>query len=111
MAPAPSQRVSSSGWSQLRLVLETVRGRISEEIRSYPTPIPACDAQFNHLLETRDRVSQELARLNEATRQDASPGACRRFLEELLATTDWIRPEDERELRASLSAEAPSASL
>ena len=30
--------------------------RIDAEIRAYPTPIPRCDAQFNHLLEERERL-------------------------------------------------------
>jgi hypothetical protein len=30
------------------------------EIRSYPTPIPRCDAQFNHLMEERDRIVRAL---------------------------------------------------
>jgi len=30
--------------------------RLEAEIRAYPTPIPRCDAQFNHLLEERERI-------------------------------------------------------
>ena len=37
-----------------------------EEIRAYPAPIPACDAQFNHLLELRRLLPGELARLEAA---------------------------------------------
>lgn len=40
--------------------LRGVRERLAEEIRSYPTPIPRCDAQFNHLYDERARVSGEL---------------------------------------------------
>lgn len=42
--------------------LEAERDRILEEIRAYPPPIPACDEHFNHLLERRDQIEQELAR-------------------------------------------------
>ena len=28
--------------------LESERHRVNEEIRNYPAPIPACDAQFNY---------------------------------------------------------------
>ncbi len=44
---------------------------MAAEIRSYPAPIPPCDAQFNHLLEQRRALSRELARLD-ADRKDGS---------------------------------------
>jgi hypothetical protein len=37
---------------------------VTEEIRGYPPPIPACDAQFNRLLELRQLLPRELARLD-----------------------------------------------
>ncbi len=43
--------------------LETQLARTYEEISSYPTPIPACDEQFNYLLEKRDQLLRELAQL------------------------------------------------
>jgi hypothetical protein len=49
---------------QTRDALEQERLRIQAEITSYPMPIPACDAYFNHLLEQRSRICDELARLN-----------------------------------------------
>jgi hypothetical protein len=56
--------------------LESERRRICAEIRDYPTPITACDAQFNHLLEQRASISQELALLREASqRSDGSGGS------------------------------------
>jgi GrpB-like predicted nucleotidyltransferase (UPF0157 family) len=36
--------------------LEGQRRRLDDEIRHYPTPIPRCDAQFNHLYEQRARI-------------------------------------------------------
>ncbi len=39
---------------------------MAEEIRRYPPPIPACDAQFNRLLELRRSLPRELARLDRA---------------------------------------------
>jgi hypothetical protein len=41
-----------------RLLLE--RARIVAEIRAYPPPIPACDAQFNWLLERRAEIERAL---------------------------------------------------
>jgi hypothetical protein len=46
--------------------LARVRRLLDEEIRAYPTPIPRCDAQFNHLYEQRTRAAQLLERMNAA---------------------------------------------
>lgn len=39
------------------------RERIYAEIHNYPPPIPACDAQFNYLIEKRAVVGQELSKV------------------------------------------------
>ena len=46
--------------------LENEKRRINEEIRTYPTPIAGCDAQFNYLLEEQARIVKELDRLRES---------------------------------------------
>ena len=56
-------------WDSLRLRLEALKETVAEEIRSYPPPIPACDAQFNRLLELRRLLPQELARLDLAANE------------------------------------------
>ncbi len=53
-------------WHSFRLRLEALKDTVAEEIRSYPPPIPACDAQFNRLLELRRLLPQDLARLDRA---------------------------------------------
>ena len=50
-------------WQSFRLRVESLVESVSEQIQNYPPPIPACDAQFNHLLELRQTLPQELARL------------------------------------------------
>ena len=45
------------------VALQWEKRRIDQEIRDYPTPIAACDAQFNFLLEERARIKQELVEL------------------------------------------------
>ena len=55
-------------WRDVRRHLEGLRDAVAAEIRSSPAPIPACDAQFNHLLERRRSLVQEIARLDEAHR-------------------------------------------
>jgi glutamate/tyrosine decarboxylase-like PLP-dependent enzyme len=46
-----------------RQPLEARRQALDDEIRAYPTPIPRCDAQFNHLFEERARIAKELDEL------------------------------------------------
>jgi hypothetical protein len=56
-----------------RLALERELARVAAEIRSYPAPIPACDAQYNHLLEERARISRELTGLGDDSGGSAEP--------------------------------------
>ena len=37
------------------------KAQVGAEIRAYPFPIPACDAQFNWLLQRRAEIEQALA--------------------------------------------------
>ena len=60
-----------SDWDALQARLERMREAVAAEIRTYPAPIPACDAQFDHLLERREALSGALARLD-AARKDGS---------------------------------------
>ena len=46
--------------------LEEARHLLSSEIQSYPTPISGCDAQFNHLLSDRARISRAIRALQES---------------------------------------------
>lgn len=52
-----------SAPNDARGYLEEEKLRLDEEIRSYPTPIPRCDAQFNALFERREQIVRELAKL------------------------------------------------
>ena len=47
-----------------RTELATAQRLLAAEISAYPTPISGCDAQFNHLLAERVRVSDALAQLD-----------------------------------------------
>ena len=53
-------------WDSLRHDLEALATSVATDIRAYPRPITACDAQFNHLLELRRLVPLELQRLEAA---------------------------------------------
>lgn len=63
---------------EARQRLAAARHLIAEEISAYPTPIAGCDAQFNHLLAERQRVTDALAALSRqvfvATPRALEPG-------------------------------------
>jgi len=65
---------SATHWDALRRLLEEEKRALSAEIETYPRPIAGCDAQFNHLLDRRRLLFEELARL-EAARADGVTSA------------------------------------
>lgn len=58
--------IASAVWQEIRGPFEEARRLIDAEIRAYPPPIPACDAQFNHLMAQRARLTRDLGRLDNA---------------------------------------------
>ncbi len=60
-----------SDWEALRARLEQTQEAVAAEINAYPPPIPACDAQFDYLLERRAALSAALARLDAARKDGA----------------------------------------
>lgn len=56
-------------WQEVFTYLEGRKQHIADEIMHYPPPIPACDLQFNYLLEERARIGQLLRALEELRRQ------------------------------------------
>jgi hypothetical protein len=50
-------------WHDIITRVEDRKRSVEEEIRNYPAPIPRCDAQFNHLMDQRTKLSQQLSRL------------------------------------------------
>ncbi len=80
-----------SDWNALRARLEHAQEAVAKEIRTYPPPIPACDAQFNRLLERREALSEALARLDAARKDGAGPS---RSLHAELSALAADRPGD-----------------
>ncbi|MDP6341934.1 MAG: hypothetical protein QF578_00615 [Alphaproteobacteria bacterium] len=58
-------------WRTLRQALEQLSASVTEQIGSYPGPITACDAQFNHLLDLRRLLPSEIDRLDRAAEGDS----------------------------------------
>lgn len=49
--------------AEAEAALRRARAALTEEIAAYPTPISGCDAQFNHLLAERRRLTLALQAL------------------------------------------------
>ena len=73
-----------SEWDVLQLRLTQLRKAVAAEIRAYPAPIPACAAQYTHLLERRAALAAALASLG-ATRETGTATA-----EEFRASTPLL---------------------
>ena len=53
-------------WEALQRRLEAEKDAVAAEIQAYPRPIAGCDAQFNHLLERRRLLWEELSYIETA---------------------------------------------
>ena len=52
----------------LRVFVLQTKTALDEEIRSYPTPIPRCDAQFNAAYEQRSRLAAVIPQFDAAVK-------------------------------------------
>jgi hypothetical protein len=82
-----------SAWERVRAGLEREHHRIYEEIKNYPRPIPACDVQFNYLLEERADISEELERLEAAAKESRRCGDPGKVLEEFVRSSRYLAQE------------------
>lgn len=82
--------------------LRSVRRRLAEEIRNYPTPIPRCDAQFNHLYEQQGRLSRELDPIEE---ENLDPARCVALIERFIASALFTDDPAERDFRSRIRKE------
>jgi hypothetical protein len=96
-----------SKWSLVHEELVKEMNRVRDEIRNYPAPIPACDAQFNHLLKARDALSSELARVRELMNRDACENA-RISVEAFLNSSTCLGDAARSEIRALIENENPN---
>ena len=61
----PGSDTAAGQGESLRRELLRAREQVLAEIRATPPAIPACDAQFNHLLQRRDALGRDLGRLED----------------------------------------------
>ena len=90
---------------ELQHWLTGVRASLADEIRHYPTPIPRCDAQFNHLVEQRGRLSRLLTDLEAALDCPDGDAALRAALAQLPDLPPQGDSIEERSLRGRIGAE------
>ena len=91
----------ASVWDDIRSHLDRERARIFEVIRNYPTPIPNCDQDFNHLLEERSRMSQELDRVDALSKESIARGS-REPVDEFIRSSAFIDDEVRKAIRSRL---------
>ncbi len=107
--PHPSATIAPDRLEALSLELKAwldgARTTTAREIRSYPTPIPRCDAQFNHLVEQRDRLSRLLNDLDAALDRRDGGAALREFLNALRTLPPFLDSAEERALRDRIGGE------
>ena len=95
--------------AELRAFLGRMRVALDEEIRTYPTPIPRCDAQFNFVYEQRARVSQWLNQLDAALANEGRTGTLAGTFAAVLSAPPIGASVEERTLRNRLAADMPKA--
>ncbi len=78
------------------------RNQIYEEIRNYPPPIPACDQQYNHLLEQRTRISHELTRLDQAIGKSLADKDPAGRIEQFIQSSSYVDTDTAQQIRALL---------
>lgn len=101
--PALTQmEVVKSIWHTLRTHLENEKARIYEAIGNYPTPIAACDQQFNYLLEEHTRIRHELDRLNQSSNESLTVGEALQRLNEFIGSSSYVDLETEQTVRSYL---------
>lgn len=92
-----------TAWREIRACLERRRDQLFEEIRNYPSPITACDQQFNFLLEQRAKVAEELCRCEAHYLQDSDSPDSVSVLEEFLAASALVDVGSAARIQAMLA--------
>ncbi len=91
-----------SMWNEIRLHLEDVRCSLAAEIRNYPTPIPRCDAQFNHLYEQQARLARDLDRIGSPAGKNHTRGDTVELIRQFVASAPYTDDAAELEFRSRI---------
>jgi hypothetical protein len=101
----PDLRVSNlaieHAASLLQTELEAKREAISRELGTIPPPVPACDVNFNRLLEERAGLIDELQRLRRLLAAGGEADAVLVFCRESAGVSEATKAQVERMLDRS----------
>jgi hypothetical protein len=86
---------------RIRALLQEENQRLQREIRAYPTPVPRCDEQFNHLIERREHLFRESAQLDNAAESGLAQRA--EWLRGFIDSSRCLEEAAKRQLKAELS--------
>ena len=106
---APDSAKLESMRNEIRLHLENLRRALAAEIRNYPTPIPRCDAQFNHLYEQQARLARDLDRIGAFAEKNPGSEDYIELIGRFIASAPYTDDAGERELRSRLKTELSTA--
>ena len=87
--------------------LEEAKSQVNKEIGNYPSPIPACDAQFNYLLEERSKISVALKWVDDLLTKCQTETVEIETIEELIKTSNQIDDRMAAGLRAAFNRTNP----
>ena len=83
--------------------LEKVKTRINKQIGSYPSPIPACDVQFNFLLKERSKITLALKKVDNLLTKCQAEILEIETIAELIKTSNQIDDDMAEGLKAAFS--------
>jgi len=99
---APDSVKLESMRNEIRLHLEDLRRALAAEIRNYPTPIPRCDAQFNHLYEQQARLARDLDRIAAFAEENPEREDYIELIGRFVASAPYTDDAGEREFRSRM---------
>jgi len=92
-------------WKDVLDDLHRRKRLIDDEIGRYPTPIPRCDAQFNHLYEQRARLACELDRIDALAEKNLKRQDYIGLIEQFVASAPYTDDAAEQRLRSRLKSD------
>jgi hypothetical protein len=95
--------VSESVRCDIEARLEDCKRRIYTEIKNYPSPITACDQQFNYLLEQQTQIQDGLARWRAIFEQRRDDGALRELIAEFVRSSNYLDEATKERVSAGLA--------
>ena len=98
----PVNEMAAAGdaaWERIHGHLESEMRSVRNEIRRYPAPIPACDAQFNYLVEKREALVSEISRVRELMSNHAVSDPSKDSLESYLNASTCLTEAAKSEIR------------